>query len=57
MWSFVKSKVNQRWLWHAIDSISGKVLAYVLASRKDEAFQTLQTLLKPSKIKVFCTDD
>ncbi|NYZ66325.1 hypothetical protein H0A36_09910 [Endozoicomonas sp. SM1973] len=29
----------------------------ILTSRKDEAFQTLQTLLKPFKIKVFCTDD
>ena len=27
MWSFVKAKTNPRWLWHAIDHGSGKVLA------------------------------
>src|SRR5262249_27935774 len=29
MWSFVRSKANPRWLWHAIDHHTGKVLAYV----------------------------
>ncbi|MFN5924304.1 MAG: IS1 family transposase, partial [Pseudanabaena sp.] len=28
---FFGSKKQQRWLWHAIDHISGDVLAYVLA--------------------------
>ncbi len=28
MWSFVGSKQHQRWLWHAIDHRTGKVLAY-----------------------------
>ncbi len=27
MWSFVGKKQHQRWLWHAIDHHSGKVLA------------------------------
>ena len=35
MWSFVKAKTNPRWLWHAIDHGSGKVLAYVFGRRKD----------------------
>jgi insertion element IS1 protein InsB len=38
MWSFVGSKAQQRWLWYAIDHATGKILAYVLGSRKDEAF-------------------
>ena len=38
MWSFVGSKAQQRWLWYAIDHVTGKILAYVLGSRKDEAF-------------------
>lgn len=38
MWSFVKEKDQQRWLWHAIDHRTGKVLAYVLGSRKDVVF-------------------
>jgi insertion element IS1 protein InsB len=29
MWSFVGRKSNPRWLWHAIDHQTGKVLAYV----------------------------
>ena len=27
MWSFVGSKSQQRWLWHAIDHHTGQVLA------------------------------
>ena len=27
MWSYVRSKANPRWLWHAIDHHTGKVLA------------------------------
>jgi hypothetical protein len=29
MWSYVGKKANPRWLWHAIDHHTGKVLAYV----------------------------
>jgi len=29
MWSFVQAKAHPRWLWHAIDHHTGKVLAYV----------------------------
>ena len=29
MWSYVRSKAHPRWLWHAIDHLTGKVLAYV----------------------------
>jgi len=29
MWSFVQRKKEPRWLWHAIDHLSGHVLAYV----------------------------
>ena len=28
MWSYVHSKANPRWLWHAIDHHTGQVLAY-----------------------------
>jgi len=27
MWSFVQRKAHQRWLWHAIDHLTGVVLA------------------------------
>lgn len=56
MWSFVRKKSNQRWLWHAIDKQTGKVLAYVFGRRKDEVFLELKKLLKPFGIKHYCTD-
>lgn len=57
MWSFVGNKSQQHWLWHAIDHNSGKILAYVLGSRKDKVFGQLKALLKPFGIKRFYTDD
>jgi len=56
MWSFVKAKTNPRWLWHAIDHGSGKVLAYVFGRRKDSVFLQLQTLLEPFGITRYYTD-
>ena len=47
MWSFVQSKAHQRWLWHAIDHLSGVVLAYAFGSRVDTVFVELKKLLKP----------
>ena len=29
MWSYMKKKQEPRWLWHALDHGTGKVLAYV----------------------------
>jgi insertion element IS1 protein InsB len=55
MWSFVQSKKQQRWLWHAIDHATGKVLAYVLAPHEDVAFLELKALLKPFGITQFFT--
>ena len=57
MWSYVGSKDNPRWLWHAIDHESGKVLAYVLGDHKDAVFLQLKALLEPFGITRFYTDD
>jgi IS1 family transposase len=56
-WSFVQNKGSQRWLWLAIDHITGKVLAYVFGRRKDKVFIRLQALLAPFKVSLFYTDD
>ena len=56
MWSFVGSKKQQRWLWHAIDHGTGKTLAYVLSNHQDSAFLALKTLLEPFGIVQFYTD-
>ena len=56
MWSYVARKSNPRWLWHAIDHHTGKVLAYVFGRRKDDVFLQLQKLLAPfgiTRLKVF----
>lgn len=56
MWSFVKKKEEQRWLWHAIDHRTGKILAYTFGRRKDEVFLELKELLEPFGITKFYTD-
>jgi insertion element IS1 protein InsB len=56
MWSFVERKLQQRWLWHAMDRHSGEILAYVLATHEDEAFVKLKGLLEPFGIAQFYTD-
>jgi insertion element IS1 protein InsB len=56
MWSFVQNKGQQRWLWHAIDHLTGVVLAYTFGSRADEVFVKLQKLLKPFGLEHFYTD-
>jgi insertion element IS1 protein InsB len=56
MWGYVHSKVNPRWLWHAIDHHTGKVLAYVFRRRNDHVFLKLQQLLAPFGITKSYTD-
>lgn len=34
MWSFVQSKAQQRWLWHAIDHHSGAVRRSVCSTQR-----------------------
>jgi insertion element IS1 protein InsB len=56
MWSYVGKKADPRWLWHAIDHHSGRVLAYVFGQRQDMVFLQLQALLQPFGITRFYTD-
>jgi insertion element IS1 protein InsB len=56
MWSFVGKKQEPRWLWHALDHRTGKVLAYVFGRRTDEVFLQLKTLLDPFGITRYYTD-
>ena len=57
MWSYVGSKDDPRWVWHAIDHESGKVLAYVVGDHKDAVFLQVKALLEPFGITRFYTDD
>ena len=56
MWSFVQRKAHQRWLWPAIDHLSGVVLAYTFGNRADTVFVELQKLLNPFGLEHFYTD-
>ncbi len=51
IWSYVGSKKNPRWLWHASDRNSGRVLAYMFGRCKDKVFLQLKKLLEPFGIK------
>ena len=55
-WSFVRSKAQQRWLWQAIDPLTGVVLAYGFGSRADKVFVKLQKLLTPFGLVHFYTE-
>jgi insertion element IS1 protein InsB len=55
-WSFVGAKATERWLWHALDHHTGRVLAYVVGTRKDAMFLKLKALLAPSGITHYYTD-
>ena len=56
MRSFVGTKEKARWLWPAIDHHTGKVLAYVVGTRKDVVFLKLRAVLTPSRITRYYTD-
>ncbi len=56
MWSFVGAKATARWLWHAVDHHTGRVLAYVVGPRKDATFLKLRALLAPFGITRYYTD-
>lgn len=55
-WSFVGKKQELRWLWHAIEHGTGKVLAYGFGRRRDEVFLQLKARLEPFGITRFFTD-
>ena len=56
MWSFVQSKRQPRWLWHAVDHRTGDVLADVLALHEDQALEALMDRLTPVGIQQVYTD-
>jgi insertion element IS1 protein InsB len=56
MWRFVGTKKWVRWLWHALDLHTRRVLAYVVGTRKGAVFLKLQALLAPFGITRYYTD-
>lgn len=56
-WSFVQNKRQQRWLWYALDKLTGRVIAYTFGQRTDASLKKLLTLLKGFDIRFWFTDD
>jgi insertion element IS1 protein InsB len=56
MWSYIGKKKEPRWLWHASDHQTGKVLAYVVGRRRDAVLRELKQLREPFGITRFSTD-
>jgi insertion element IS1 protein InsB len=56
MCSYVEKKTAPRWLWHAIDHQTGKVLADVFGRRQDQVFLQRKGLLEPFGIRRYHTD-
>ena len=56
MWSYVGAKARARWLWHALDHHSDRVLAYVIGTRTDAEFLKLRALLTPFGVTRYYTD-
>jgi insertion element IS1 protein InsB len=56
-WSCVGAKKTERWLWHAIDHHTERVLAYVVGSRQDTTFLKLSALWVPFGITRYDTTD
>jgi insertion element IS1 protein InsB len=57
MWSFVRQKAHQHWLWHALDHARCITLAYAFGSHEDTAFITLKEHLAAFGIQKFYTGD
>lgn len=57
LWSFVKNKRNQRWLWYAIHHDTGEILAYTFGKRKDSVFLKLKKFLKAFPIEIYYSDN
>jgi len=56
MWRFVGARATARWLWHALDHHTRRVLAYVVGTRKDATFLELRSLLTPFGVTHYYTD-
>jgi insertion element IS1 protein InsB len=56
MWSFVGTKAASRWLWHALDQRTGRVLASVVGTRKEAEFLKLRALRSSVGLTHYYTD-
>lgn len=55
-WSFIGCKKQQRWLFYALDKISGKVLDYVLGKRNKATLNKLLQRLSVFNVRLWFAD-
>ena len=55
-WSYVGSKKNPRWLFYALDTLSGKVLVYAFGRRNTATLDELLHRLSGFNIRLWFTD-
>jgi len=56
-WSFTGKKAHQHWLWYALVTKHGGVLAYTFGPRNDATCRELLALLKPFSTGMITSDD
>lgn len=56
LWSYIKNKSKQKYLWYNIDHNTGYILAYTFEKKKDYMFLKLKRLLKHLNIEMNYTD-
>lgn len=49
-WTFVKKKINKRWLWLALSRLTKQVVAYVIGDRTEKSCRKLEEKI-PEKYK------
>jgi len=57
LWSFVRTKKQQRWTWYGFDRARRKVVAFVNERRTDAACQKLLKKLSGCQVSRYYTDD
>lgn len=57
LWSFVRSKANQRWTWYLIERHTGIIIAWENGRRTDKVLQQLLGNVQNIPITVCHTDD
>lgn len=57
MWSFIRAKSEQCWLWYGINRTTKRIAAYVLGRRTDKSCRQLAERLSAPQVENYYTDD
>lgn len=57
LWSFIRAKSEQCWLWYGLNRATRRIAAYVLGRRTDASCQQLVGKLSACQVAHYYTDD